>query len=523
MSYQKFFKVLHTLTRVASTAQDRTFLQINAAKMINHYAALNATQKKQLVDTLTAFSRTEQLPTRVFLLSLLFNLTLEKSYLQSAILDYRKLDPGHVDYINDYYTLSNLSFLFPELRHEGIISSDLLRKIYLNAVTGIKQKFPPPDSFRPNPSRIVVMLDQLLGKKHAPSFRAIRFVQILQEDFQKEVLLLNTNMFSQLNSGYLTRRITPTVLKSLSQVKSEVVDGAVINLFQPAPPTLSDASIKAVLDTITAFGPSGILVVGNQCAIAEVFARDCFTLCSPLNNDVIPDCLEVNYHAHMSAPGGNRQSSESKGQPGDQRSLFQFEGPYDVPEKTTSVSRQELNLPDHRPVIIVVGYRLGFEIDDAFLQMLEDVVSKSDAFVYFLGRYADYTRLKTERPLLDQNSEYCTFQPDIVAVYEHCDLYLAPTRVGGGSSAVYAMASGLPVLSVSYGDIQITTQHFPKLETYEEVGAAALQILTSPDKMAEYRTFAQEGAKAIKDSKALMAEFLKHLDQFNETKAEMCL
>lgn len=518
MSYQKFFKVLQNATHVAPTAQDRTFLQINAAKMINHYAALNTAQKKQLIDTLTAFSRTEQLPTRVFLLSLLFNLTLEKNYLQSAVADYRKMDPGHVDYINDYYTLSNLSFLFPDLRHEEIITPDLFREIYRKAVTGIKEQFPLPNTFRPNPSRIVVMLDQLLGKKHAPSNRAIRFVQILQEDFQKEVLLLNTSMFSQLNSGHLTRRITPSVAKSLSKAKSEVVDGTVINLFQPDPPTLSDSSIKAVLDTITAFGPAGIIVVGNQCAIAEVFAGDCFTLCSPLNNDVVPDCLEVNYHTHTNGLGSDRD-----GQTGDQRSLFQFEGPYDVPEKTTSVSRQELNLPDHRPVIIVVGYRLGFEIDDAFLQMLENVVSKSDAFVYFLGRYADYTRLKTERPLLDQNSEYCTFQPDIVAVYEHCDLYLAPTRVGGGSSAVYAMASGLPVLSVSYGDIQITTQHFPKLETYEEVGAAALQILTSPDKMAEYRTFAQEGAKAIKDSKALMAEFLKHLDQFNETKAEMCL
>ncbi|WP_157738882.1 hypothetical protein [Labrenzia sp. VG12] len=520
MSYQKFFAILKNATHTPPSSQDRIFLQLNAAKMLNHYAELGTTQKKQLVQILITFTKTNILQTRVFLRSLLFHMTGDNNYLKSAIEDYVKVEPGYVECINDYFALSNLTFLLPDLKHEEVITPDMLREIYRKAVKGIKERFPSQKPFQSNPSRIVVMLDQLLGQKHAPSNRAIKFTQILQDDFQKEVLLINTCMFSQLSSGHVTRKNTPTVSKSLSKTRHVVVDGSRINLFQPDPPTLSDESVQAVLNTIAEFGPSGILVVGNQCAIAEVFAKDCFTLCSPLNNDVVPECLEVSYHSHTSGAGGEEQTGGPEEEESRHLPLFQFEGPYDSPEQSAPVSRQELKLPENRPVIVIVGYRLGFEIDEDFLTMLEDIVSQSNAFVYFLGGYADYGYLESARPLLAQNSEHCEFQPDIMSVYEHCDLYLAPTRIGGGSSAVYAMTAGLPVLSVSYGDIQITTQHFPNLKNYKEVGEAALQILSCPDKMSEYKDFAHEGAKAVKDSKALMAEFLKHLDQFNEARAE---
>lgn len=518
MSYQQFFKILQEAAHDAPTTDDRVLLQNCGAQIAVDFAKLNLAQRQKLVSTIHALSKPVATETRVFLFSLLFNLTGEETYLNQTLAEYEKIQSSPVDYINDYFTLSNLAFHSLELKQENIINQDLLRENYRKAVDGLIEQFPLKKPVIPHESRIVVLVDQLLGKKHAPTNRALKLVQVLQETFHKEVLLVNTCMFSRVNSGYIARKNRASVAVELSQSNREVIDGSIVNRFQPDPPELNEDTVRSVIEKIAEFGPSGILVVGNQCALAEVFANDCFTLCSPLNNDVVPECIGVNFHTHTQGLVGNTQLGgleRRKSKP----PLFQFEGPYDIPEKKGPLSRQDLNLPDNRPVLVVVGHRLNFDIDDAFLDMLEDVTSKSNAFVYFVGGYENHGQLGQRWPSLAKNSIESTFQVDLMSVYENCDLYLAPTRIGGGSSAVYAMAAGLPVLSLSIGDVRITTQHFPELKAYEEIGDVVLNIINCPEKMAEYRTMAKQGAKAVMDSKALVAEFLNHKDQFEKSRA----
>ncbi len=40
-----------------------------------------------------------------------------------------------------------------------------------------------------------------------------------------------------------------------------------------------------------------------------------------------------------------------------------------------------------------------------------------------------------------------------MAVCELADLYVNPTRKGGGTSAIYAMTAGKPIVTLKYGDV----------------------------------------------------------------------
>lgn len=514
MSYGNFFKILETATSGTPDLNERIFLQRYVPKISGDYPRLNQEQRNRLTETLLDFSNKDGIFNRVYINSLFFHFTQDRSYIKQALEDFVNLPMSACDYINDYYTLSNLKLNIPELSREKLVTSKLLREIYKRAVEAITVQFPVPASFRPNSSRVVVMVDQLLDRGHAPTNRALKFTQVLQEKFKKEVLLVNTCMHSALSSGFIARKNFPIVKPQLSSQSSQDVDGCTINFFQPDPPYLNDDTVQAVVDKVSEFAPAGIVVVGNQCALAEVFAKDCFTLCSPLHNDVIPETVNVGFHTHTLSALDSTQRDCLIEEDLEDRLLFQFEGPYDIPPKKAPVPRQELNLPEDRQIVIVVGNRLETEMDDSFLTMLEDVVRQTNAFVFFLGKYGAFDQIGENWPNLAQNSAIHRFHTDLMSVYESCDVYLAPKRVGGGSSAAYAMAAGLPILSLAHGDIKITAQHFPELKSYSEIGETAVEVLNNPEKMNEYRKFAEVGAAEMKDSEALVAEFLKHMDEF---------
>jgi hypothetical protein len=516
LNYREFFDVLKNATVSTPKTEDRLQLQINTPKFLSDFSKLNINYQSKMINKLQEFAANSTSFGESYVNSLLYLITGDMNYAAKSVKKLDRINLPSYEYINDYFTLSELRFVFPELAQKNILPPQLLRERYKKGVEGILSRYPLQDGFKTNPSRVVVLIDQLLAKSHAPTSRALKFVQILQEDFNKEVLLVNTCMHSALSSGAIARRKFASVLTDLSRVDKQLVDGVMINLFQPNPAILNDQSIRAVIDKIADFGPSGILVVGNQCAIAEVFAERCFTLCSPLNNDVVPESINVNFHTHTLDTIDAENAGVTDGPDVQDLLLFQFEGPYDIPAKSQLVSRQDLNLPEDRPVLIVVGNRLDLDIDDGFLDMLEGLVSQNGAFVFFLGQYQNFSQLKETRPDLAECSEHCAFHSDLVSVYENCDVYLAPKRIGGGSSAVYAMATGLPVLSIGYGDVKITAQHFPEITSHEEMGRVASQLLNDPAKMEEYKSFSRTGSGAIKDSKDLMAEFVKYMDQLNE-------
>lgn len=106
--------------------------------------------------------------------------------------------------------------------------------------------------------------------------------------------------------------------------------------------------------------------------------------------------------------------------------------------------------------IVTVGNRLEFEIDKAIvdeaawlLERYPDIkwlLVGTDEIEYISENYSNY--------LQNRQIVYKKYEEDLPALYQICDVYLNPDRMGGGISIIWAMQQSLPIaqiLRVSFG------------------------------------------------------------------------
>jgi len=108
------------------------------------------------------------------------------------------------------------------------------------------------------------------------------------------------------------------------------------------------------------------------------------------------------------------------------------------------------NIPESAVVLVVVGYRLGMEMPQPWLeQMLSFLEDNKQVHWLLIG--------SAEAEVLDSLPRHSRIhiigpQTDIHAWLAACDIYVNPPRMGGGGSVANAMEQGLPVVSFAGSD-----------------------------------------------------------------------
>lgn len=115
------------------------------------------------------------------------------------------------------------------------------------------------------------------------------------------------------------------------------------------------------------------------------------------------------------------------------------------------VTRAELGIEAGQLAMITVGARLSSEIAGPWASRLCATLARHPQLVWVLaGGHG-----KLPPALADANPAQIRLLPyrtDLRSVLRCCDLYVNPSRVGGGFSAAEAMAEALPVLAYADGD-----------------------------------------------------------------------
>lgn len=105
----------------------------------------------------------------------------------------------------------------------------------------------------------------------------------------------------------------------------------------------------------------------------------------------------------------------------------------------------EKNMPVN---LVVVGNRLEDELKQDFWDTIDFLVQKkSDIFLHVVGKFH-----KKIPDRLRKNVILAGYQKDLCDFYKDMHIYINPPRIGGGTTALLAIKSGLPVVTEATGD-----------------------------------------------------------------------
>ncbi len=364
-------------------------------------------------------------------------------------------------------------------------------------------------------NKVIILTRQMLLPPHAPSVRTLEFAKNIKENYGKEVLIVCSNEYT--SQGY-----SPTIPVSNGS-SCEVFFGKDSITYQDTilpfatygDGVFTEASTEFCIRTILNFKPELILSISAPNLIAEVFKDTSFNFFY-MSGSELPFTKTQYYHTWN--PPTKEQHLIMQQENIEKQHLFISTPGYHKPVQFSSLKRHDFGLEETSFVFAIIGLRLNTEVTADFKNVIKAIIKGNDkARFLFAGNFSEYETTIQQDPTLNK---YCCFigmQPDIMAVYEMCDVFLNPTRSGGGSSAAQALQAGLPVLTLPSGDVGFMAQNFPNIIDYDEMASTAIRLSLDSNFLEQYLsiTTLESNRVSIRDKylSKIMDKFEKFANQ----------
>ena len=183
---------------------------------------------------------------------------------------------------------------------------------------------------------------------------------------------------------------------------------------------------------------------------------------------------------------------------------------YTTPIRKKYQTREEFGIDKNKLVGVVVGNRLDNEIDDEFIEVIKDFTLQLKTEIIIVGQISEQLKLKLIQEL-NGNIKFIEFYENLYDLYSIVDLYINPKRQGGGTSAAHAMAAGLPIYSLDYGDVS-------KILNKKEVFSNYYEMKKSLKEIDEHNFNKEENIfrfKLISDKSKFLGRLLKLVELNN--------
>ena len=353
---------------------------------------------------------------------------------------------------------------------------------------------------------IVLMTGQFLQGMHQPSIDVREFASKLVLRFGRRVVLINTaDGPASCHYPYLGG-FSSSAEESLVDCTQVMIDRLPVP-FIHLPPGFTDPTMAAALrDRILQMRPDLILSLGTLNPVAD--------LCRGL--------LDV-----VSIPFGTYLPMAEPAFVALPRVLVPSDGPalalaglgtdkvttidycYTRPAMGRARTRAELGVPDDAILTLVIGIRLTQEVTPAFAAALDAAVrAEPRLFFLFVGPLDGYERLIAALPALAGRSRAHGFDPDVIGLLQHADLFLNPPRGGGGASAAYALSSGVPAFTLNAGDVATVVGPDFHLAGYGDFAPLAARFADDADYRGTMRAKARTRFAAISSRDVMLRQIL---------------
>ena len=294
--------------------------------------------------------------------------------------------------------------------------------------------------------RVALVTNQMLGEGHQPTADAFDYARRLQDDFGCEVVIINSNAMAITGENGFVPEYSYNVTEEYQGEQTIAAFGARVPMISFPQKRFDEEKLHAIVDRIDAWDPDVIVAFGGSNVIADLFAGSRPVVCLPTSSG-LPLTLGRLVLGYGEGDG-------TDGWPADMAARFRpFSFGWTLPPGGAAAERSDFGLAGGGPLFVVVGNRLDQEVGADFLALADALLDRlPDAQVAFAGkveslpgRLAGLRNAARARSLGDV--------ADLRALYRLATAYLNPRRQGGGGSAAFALAEGLPVVAFAGGDV----------------------------------------------------------------------
>lgn len=437
---------------------------------------------------------------RIYLLSFLTTATGRPEHL--AALSNALADPS--------VTIEQQHFFYWQrlIRHGGIDAGPSLHpaRMYTALLERCRVAVPERRDWIPpaerDDSRIVVITNQLLGPQHAPTADCLDYCVVLQRQLGKQVLLVNTADMPWSEPLRYYQPVRFNREEGYTRLARLDVRGESIEFYQCRKPMPNVQELGRILRMVQARRPSFVFSLGHSNVAADLCADIVSVTTMPFGTN-LPQARSTVYVLPRRR-GAEDAAVMAEWEIADER-IIEAEYTFRLPERTASLSRAELGIPAAAFAVAIVGNRLDAEITAEVASELSALVTAIPAaFIVFMGTFGTYETVCRTHPALAVRSAFVGHQRDVLAVYERCDLYINPPRYGGGSSAAFALAMGVPVLTLGEGDVANIVGETFIVASFDAMRAMAARLAAGPELRARVAATARARFARISDREGML-------------------
>lgn len=356
--------------------------------------------------------------------------------------------------------------------------------------------------------KVALVTNQMLGEGHQPTVDAFDLALRLQDDCGCEVAIINANTMAAVPENGFVPEYAYNVTEDYRGEQVIAARGGRVKMISFPERRFDAGKVVAIVDAIEALDPDAIVAFGGSNIISDLFAPTRAVVCVPTTSGLT--------HSLARIVLGYSAEDTTGGRSGESAKFFRpFVFGFATPPSGVNLSRSDFGLPESGDLFAVVGNRLDVEVADSFLDLADAVLDRlPNAVFVFAGAVSGLpARLAARRHggrLLSLGHV-----ADVRALYRLATAFVNPIRQGGGGSAAFALAEGLPVVTMG-GDVAAVAGAAFTVGDPEGVAEACVALATDADLRARRSKAARARFVEIGDRTASARRLLDYCQEAQE-------
>lgn len=382
------------------------------------------------------------------------------------------------------------------------------RKLYRHIFFKVKEQVGEFEKVECSGSNLIVIVtSQMLGIGHAPTRRVLDYAYAISGAMGKRVMIINdSGMHFGWSPYFVLCGFEFNYLPQNDNATAIVYKDKEFIFKQLAGEQPDINSLKETLSEIYKLQPELVYNIGGSSLLADLCGMFTKTSCFPCSTNIPVSMSQNLFVGRKLTEADHKQIEELE----PYQKIYETIVNYQLEASTYTYSRSEFGIQKDVFLIAIVGNRLYSEITDTYVDIMNQIIEKTDAHFLIMGSEQGTEKIKGAIKQIEK-VHFAGQVDNAGQAVKLCDLYCNPLRAGGGRSSFEALAQGVPVVTFSSGDVYYTCGEAFGVKDEKEYIDKIICYVQHPDYQNKMSRKAKQRAAYLSDIGKTQSELLSKI------------